>query len=392
MNTYIYGHGGSGNHGCEALARTTIDFIKRCGIDNITLVSSRSAEDIKYISSKNINIVQGGLPVSGKTPYHFLAKAFLSTFKTYYFYDRKEIQYLRNNARDSLCFSIGGDNYCYDDYSNYCRMNKYLKNKNNTLVFWGCSVEPKLLMHSDIIEDFNRYSLITARESLTYQAMIDAGLKNVMYCPDSAFLLPTEEIELPAVFNYEVVGINVSPMILKFENDNKLTMANYIKLIQHLLSETNYCVALIPHVIWKNSDDLQTLFDLYETFKDNERVAIIDENRTLNCCQLKYLISKCKFLVTARTHASIAAYSTGVPTLVTGYSVKAKGIAKDIFGDYQGYVCPVQELSSENDLLNDYLYVVSNQEFIRQKLQNFNTKIYNYFKAVEERVKTLTVN
>ena len=169
-------------------------------------------------------------------------------------------------------------------------------------------------------------------------------------------------------------------------------MANYIKLIQHILSETKYSVALIPHVIWKNSDDLQTLLDLYKLFRDNERVAIIDVNRTLNCCQLKYIISKCKFLVTARTHASIAAYSTGVPTLVTGYSVKAKGIAKDIFGDYKGYVCPVQELSSEKDLLNDFLYVVNNQEFIRQKLREFNTKKFGYFKTVEEQVKTLTVN
>ena len=97
-------------------------------------------------------------------------------------------------------------------------------------------------------------------------------------------------------------------------------------------------------------------------------------------------------MIAARTHASIAAYSTGVPTLVTGYSVKARGIAKDIFGDYQGYVCPVQELSSGNDLLNGFLYVVNKQEFIKQKLQEFNIIKYNYFKVVEEQVKTLTEN
>ena len=52
----------------------------------------------------------------------------------------------------------------------------------------------------------------------------------------------------------------------------------------------------------------------------------------------------------ARTHSTIAAYSSGVPTLVVGYSVKAKGIAKDLFGTEENYVLPVQALKEENNL------------------------------------------
>ena len=47
----------------------------------------------------------------------------------------------------------------------------------------------------------------------------------------------------------------------------------------------------------------------------------------------------------ARTHATIAAYSSCVPTLVVGYSIKARGIAKDLFGTDEGYVLPVQALA-----------------------------------------------
>lgn len=385
----LYAHGGSGNHGCEALVRTTSKIINNTFGEYPKVISSNPEEDRTYIKDLPLDVLKKGTSIP--TAQRIKAKLVKLLSGSLREYDKYELQQLFN-TKDSICFSIGGDNYCYSDFDYYGRMNQYLNEKGNKTILWGCSVEPELLKNPKVIRDLKRYQLITARESLTYQAMLDVGLKNVMYCPDSAFLLPTEQIELPEIFNNEVVGINVSPMILKFENDNKLTMANYIKLIQHILSETNYSVALIPHVIWKNSDDLQTLLDLYKLFRDNERVAIIDVNRTLNCCQLKYIISKCKFLVTARTHASIAAYSTGVPTLVTGYSVKAKGIAKDIFGDYKGYVCPVQELSSENDLLNDFLYVVNNQEFIRQKLREFNTKKFGYFKTVEEQVKTLTVN
>jgi polysaccharide pyruvyl transferase WcaK-like protein len=55
--------------------------------------------------------------------------------------------------------------------------------------------------------------------------------------------------------------------------------------------------------------------------------------RTLNAAQLKYLISKLQFFIGARTHATIAAFSMGIPTISIAYSVKAKGINKDLFGD-----------------------------------------------------------
>ena len=69
-----------------------------------------------------------------------------------------------------------------------------------------------------------------------------------------------------------------------------------------------------------------------------------------NCCELKGYIARCRFFVGARTHATIAAYSTCVPTLVVGYSVKSRGIAQDLFGTEEGYVLPVQGLGSVDDL------------------------------------------
>ena len=40
-----------------------------------------------------------------------------------------------------------------------------------------------------------------------------------------------------------------------------------------------------------------------------------------------------RFFIGARTHATIAAFSMGVPTISIAYSVKAKGINRDLFGD-----------------------------------------------------------
>ncbi|MDO5124498.1 MAG: polysaccharide pyruvyl transferase family protein, partial [Eubacteriales bacterium] len=87
------------------------------------------------------------------------------------------------------------------------------------------------------------------------------------------------------------------------------------------------------------NNDLKPLESLFSIYKDSGRVVLIKDH---NCEELKGYISRCRFFVGARTHATIAAYSTCVPTLVVGYSIKSKGIAKDLFGTFEKYVVPVQ--------------------------------------------------
>lgn len=382
----LYAHGGSGNHGCEALVRTTSAVAFDAFGATATVISSHPEEDKKYIKDIKADFVPRGKGLN--TLQRIFAKAWRTLTGSLYLYDRVEKRAVVK-TRDSVCFSIGGDNYCYGDYPDYCRMNRILCSHGNKTVFWGCSVEPELLRDPEVLEDLKRYSLITARESITLHAMREAGLTNVMYCPDSAFLLEKQETELPSVFKGDVVGINVSPLILSCEKDEGMTMKNYERLMDYILGETEMSIALIPHVIWDFNDDLEPLRVLFEKYSHTGRVALVDENKQLNCMELKYIISKCRFLVTARTHASIAAYSTGVPTLVTGYSVKAKGIAEDIFGSHEGYVCPVQELKGENDLLDSFLFVMKNESVIKEKLIAFSAKKDGYFDDVCDRLKQI---
>ena len=89
-----------------------------------------------------------------------------------------------------------------------------------------------------------------------------------------------------------------------------------------------------------------------------------------NAPQLKWVISNCKMFIGARTHSTIAAYSTCVPTLVIGYSVKARGIAKDLFGTDKNYVVPVQSLKNEDDMVRSFIWLESNFEQIKQKLED----------------------
>ena len=74
--------------------------------------------------------------------------------------------------------------------------------------------------------------------------------------------------------------------------------------------------------------------------------------------ELKGYIAMCSFFVGARTHSTIAAYSSNVPTLVIGYSVKSRGIAKDLFGTYDNYVLPVQEIEDSDSIINAYKWIM----------------------------------
>ncbi len=386
-NCVLYGHTGSNNHGCEALVRTTTDFLVSVGIENITLLSREPQSDKKYIKDYCGNITKIGDDFSGLSAKRVIAKLSKTLTGSVRQYDKQEVKALFD-VKNSVCFSIGGDNYCYDDYSRYINMNTYLLENSNKTVFWGCSVNPDRINTPQVLADLKRYSLITARESFTYNAMKKAGLTNVMLCPDPAFMLTPEEVELPDKFEKDVVGINVSPLTVDSEKNNA-SRQNVHRLIRHILDDTDMNICFIPHVTSAFNDDFDVLPEFYERYKDTGRICLVSEDRSLNCRQLKYIISKCRYLVTARTHASIAAYSTGVPTLVIGYSVKSKGIATDIFGTYENYVCPVQNIKTENDLANCFDFVMANEESIKEKCGLYCEKVPTAYEKVKEELKKL---
>ena len=74
-------------------------------------------------------------------------------------------------------------------------------------------------------------------------------------------------------------------------------------------------------------------------------------------------------MIVARTHLSISAYSQCIPTLVIGYSVKSKGIAKELFGSYQDYVLSKDCINYEN-LVKGFSFLEENQEQIVSTLKN----------------------
>ena len=389
----LYQFGGSRNHGCEALVRTVKTLLIS---ENITVLTNNFFEDNKFLSNNNINIVKNSF--NNKKPfikkiYYKLNKIILN--KKIEYNNNKKIPRKLNDIlnKQNIFIAIGGDNYCYSGGKGFYRFDNLLRKKNKIMVLLGCSLE-KELMNNDLISNLHQFDLITARESITFNTLILNGFKNIALFPDSAFILDLKKVDLPINFiEGKTIGINLSPLIQNQEMTKNITFSNYKYLIEYIINNSTNNIVLIPHVVWKNNDDLTPLKKLYNLFKNTGRVCIVDEEKKLNCMQLKYIISKCKMFVCARTHASIAAYSTCVPTLVVGYSVKAKGIAKDIFGTFDNYVLPVQSLKNENDLLNAYKWLETNENNIREHLNNvmpdYISKAWQAGEAVKGLIKSI---
>ncbi len=275
----------------------------------------------------------------------------------------------RRFSGDGLALSIGGDNYCYGYTAYYAELNRLFREAGRKTVLWGCSINEEAFREKGLLEDLKGYSLITARETLTYDLLKSYGLDNVELYPDPAFTMLSDDSKVPPeMLEGKWIGVNISPMIQDNEKAAGIAMDNYRKLCSHILDETDCSIALIPHVVWKQSDDRLPLKQLYDEFSASGRIILVEDN---NAERIKGIISKCRFMVAARTHASIAAYSTCVPALVVGYSVKAKGIAKDIFGSYENYVIPVQELNAESDLTERFRWLMDHEREVRNHLKSF---------------------
>ena len=388
----LYMHAGSGNHGCEAIVDS---LVRMMPLDGFTLMTNSAAEDERY------------LPAEVKARVRILEERHLREHRAahvVYYGLRKvtgdEESFLRYRYRPltgkgapRLAVSIGGDNYCYPSMTKDLMVANSMFNRQGTAtMLLGCSVEPQLLGIADsssrqpaqegeepdlahrLTEDLHRYHRIIARESISFHAIRAALTRDfgeeaadkVVFCPDPAFFLPADESGVPPELESgNTVGINISPMIEEYAADPAAPLKAYAALIQEILTDTSMKVALIPHVVWDRSNDRIPLQKLYEQFADTRRVLLIPD---MSAEKLKGVIANCRFFIGARTHATIAAYSTIIPTLVIGYSVKARGIARDLFETEEHYVLPVQELRKPQQLLDAWHWLLANEDSIRCRL------------------------
>ncbi len=384
----IYGIGSLQNRGCEALVDSTLNQIgdeyeiKAATFDYEHDKDMYKGKIKKFLDHHKQN--EEEFTENEKKEFEHIKSIPFDYYNYESLYERDVIKALKES---DIALHLGGDNYCYGVNEWIYTITRQAKDNNKKIVLWGASLYDEIL-DKELINDLDRYDLLMIRESISYNA-IKRYIKEdkILLIPDPAFSLPKKEVELDKWYQKgNILGINLSPLTIKTEEQ----YSSVIEFIDYILSKTKYNIALLPHVTLDEASDLKILRRLAEDYNEEDRVFL--QEGEYDCEELKYIISQCDMLITARTHASIAAYSSSIPTLVIGYSVKSRGIAQDIFGSYKDYVLPSTEITKDT-LIEKFNYIYNNRKEIKKfldgKMKSMKEESANLFTKMNDKLKEI---
>jgi polysaccharide pyruvyl transferase WcaK-like protein len=193
-----------------------------------------------------------------------------------------------------------------------------------------------------------KVTAIFARESVTVEYLKKIGVsENVYQVADPAFLMDPEEpryADKKLTIRPGAVGLNLSPLMARYVTAGDISKWERIAadIISTVARKTHRPIYLIPHVTMPRSDD----FVFLERVRGMTDSQVQDEICLVppgyNAAETKWIISNMSLFAGARTHSTIASLSSGIPTLSFAYSIKAKGINRDIFGHEKYCLDPVE--------------------------------------------------
>lgn len=410
MKLFLAGQNNFGNRGCEALVRSTAGMIR-----------SRIPDANFLCPSHLINVDKNQWPDSDKLGVDFVnAPPFSdrlrwwarlckvvpnleSVYRPAFPLD-KESSSLISDA-DAIIMT-GGDviSLDYGIWSLYFWANfiERTVDAGKPAILWAASVGPfskNKAVEKEMVKHLKRYAAITVRETATLEYLNGLGIKDVKLVADPAFTMTPEPFDVTDLTfgnNKNVLGFNVSPLVRGYRKDatsKEQLDKDVVDFIRDVVTKTDMSVLLVPHVdpldgSSVNSDSAYMQGLLAQLPEHQARVKIAP--RTLNAAQLKYLISNCRFFIGARTHATIGAFSTGVPTISIAYSVKAKGINRDLFGDTR-FVLDTPNVTRST--LHDSLALLIQEEDATRQLLATQIPVFreNAYKSVDALAKILKV-
>jgi colanic acid/amylovoran biosynthesis protein len=384
---FLTGQESFGNRGCEAIVRGTVAMLRTLAEDvEVVVPSARPALDAAQwpeAADRGVRFVPAFKSVHNKYWRHVQRLPLRAAKRAGWPFPlgrglKGELE------RADAVLSIGGDNYSLDYRlpSLLLATDAFAMDRGKPVVLWGASVGP-FEAEPDFVpvvrEHLRRMARVAVRESVS-QAYLEStlGLGNVIRVADPAFHLEPQPVEAtpfwPADPENGVVGLNVSPLIQRYRPRGEAPGALLDEVgafVRWLVDEARVGVLLVPHVVpltggTKNNDAHYMAPLLERAAEQGRHVAMMPPD--LNAAQTKDVIRRCRFFVGARTHATIAALSSGVPTISIAYSVKAKGINLDLLGHTE-HVLETPRVSAST-LAAHYRALVADEAAIRARLED----------------------
>lgn len=359
----LVGNGPYSNRGCEAIVRGTMAILRRefgeefrvtlgtfCAFDEIAKWAAKETDPL----ITHVGLITHGRPGTRRWSLPWwrrqLLRSCLSTML-----DKKTYSVLDRFCTDASCaLEIGGDNYTldYGQPRKSISLDTYLRRRGVPVVLWGASVGPfeaNPAFATEMFAHLRTMRAIFVRESDSYEYLQQHGIDaNLHRMSDPAFVMeptepPADKIGCPIPVG--AIGLNLSPLMAKYVTGGDMNA--WVKIaadiVQTVVKNTRRNVLLIPHTTEDNA-----LLRMVANICSDARIGnvyCLGEN--LSAAETKWVISRCAAFAGTRTHSTIAAISTGVPTLSLAYSRKARGLNQDIFGS-QDYCLQPSEITPAN--------------------------------------------
>lgn len=252
-------------------------------------------------------------------------------------------------SKAEVVLEVGGDNYSlhFNRYPPYpvVDIDHYIMARYHLpIVIWGASIGPfdamphvarKMLAH------LRRVSAITVRETVTLDYLRKNDVQsNVHLVADPAFLMEPsvpEDWEAIASFAAGAIGVNVSPLLAPYVTNGEMSawVDLCARVVVSVVKEFNSRVLLIPHVTLPEASDYRLMAKVvarvYGSGCTRDDVRLLEDK--YSAAELAFIIGQLAAFVGARMHATIAALSSGVPTVGLAYSPKSIGVFRDVYGN-----------------------------------------------------------
>jgi colanic acid/amylovoran biosynthesis protein len=384
MRFLLVGNGPQTNRGCQAIEMTTRRML-RAQFPNVSIVIGDESggldqakaddattqhhlltmdtyrRDIDWFGYQLFKRSRYGLPLT--RPWQFVA---------------------RHIPGCDVVLSLGGDLYgpTYGDWqlAHYLALGDCAFSHSVPFVIWPATIGPfdqQNPIHRKALAQIERADLVLCRDEWSMDHLTSCGVKGKLrLVADPAFLLEPERPDkaklagLPDNLS-DYVGINLSPYIAveatQGASQRWITLAT--QAVHDVITATHVPVILIPHVgpFRGNTTncDYTFLSAVAERLK-NEGLYVPVVPISLNAAELKWVIAQLRAFVGARTHSTIAAFGSGVPTACIGYSAKAKAFCLLFYGD-DNLCLPGRSFTSDA-LVTKVKFLLQNDDSLRARI------------------------
>jgi len=389
------GNGTYLNRGCEAIVRGTTKLLRDQWGD-CKFISAYFQKDGSrdHQIETDPNIEHRPFPSFQRYSYYWLENALTSRLlhrpsrpaRVYQMFQKK----LKGTNAEAIIM-LGGDNYglTYSRPDVFFTLNQVAIDHRIPFSIWGASVGP---FSSDptyekwAAKELQEVTLICVRETESLDYLTSIGVTdNVILSADPAFVMSPSPVSLPSnienLLSQGCIGLNLSPLLYQFmkSDSNKGSRKAHqsqwahiaAQIVDDLLSHFSLPILLIPHVTTRTNNigrnDYLFMNRIRKILEFPTQLHILKP--TLNAAQTKWVIGRTRVFAGARTHSTIAAISSGVPTICIGYSMKARGIAKDTYG-HTDWLIDHKDLIQSKSILGERLQsLITHESEIRHDLQ-----------------------